>query len=227
VETGEALRARIAGIVAELAPPVVLAERSRANQALFDDRAPWYETGAGADSYLSPAGLERLIAKHLHPDGGPVLDLACGTGLMGECLRRLGFSDLWGCDLSLEMLEAARGKRLYKDLRQADLHRPLPYPTESFAAVICAGTFFADIVAAEALAQVLPVIRPGGWLICDVELTAWDAGGFGAVLGRLRDLGLLSQLETEEARMFAPGVVEDVPDAGCSSFARFVAARRT
>lgn len=220
------LQALVMRIVAQLAPPVALAERSAENAATFDDRAPWYEDGSAPDSYLSPEALEALVARHLPPGTGPVLDLACGTGLMGERLTRLGHRDLVGCDVSPAMLDLARGKGIYRDLQLADLHRPLPFPPESFAAALCAGAFFADIVAPEALAHILPVLRPGGWLFCDIEDTAWGAGGFGAVLAGLDGAGAITLVEAEPGRIFAPGVLDGIEDPGCSDRARFVALRR-
>jgi len=44
------------------------------------------------------------------------LDLACGTGRTGEWLRARGVATIDGIDLTPEMLERARAKRLYRSL---------------------------------------------------------------------------------------------------------------
>jgi SAM-dependent methyltransferase len=49
------------------------------------------------------------------------LDLACGTGRIGRWLRRRGVARLDGIDLTAEMLEQARAKRLYDELQQGDM----------------------------------------------------------------------------------------------------------
>jgi SAM-dependent methyltransferase len=49
------------------------------------------------------------------------LDLACGTGRIGRWLRGRGVARLDGIDLTAEMLEQARAKRLYDELWQGDL----------------------------------------------------------------------------------------------------------
>ncbi|MEY4698580.1 MAG: hypothetical protein RIT14_3008, partial [Pseudomonadota bacterium] len=180
---------RIAAIVAEVAPALPLDQRSHENEQVFDQRAPWYEKGSAADIYLSPARLERLAARHLVPDSGPILDLACGTGFMGERLAGLGLGPLTGCDLSQAMLDRAAQKGVYASLIRADLHQPLPLPPASFAAAFCAGAFFAESVAPAALAHVLPLVQPGGWLICDVELLAWQDEGFAAAFAALHKAG--------------------------------------
>lgn len=220
------IQAQVLQMVARLAPPVALAERSAENAATFDARAPWYEHGSAPDSYLSPETLEALVARHLPPGTGPVLDLACGTGLMATRLVRLGLKDLEGCDISPAMLDLARAKGLYRALLLADLHRPLPFPPGYFGAALCAGAFFADSVAPVALAHVLPVLRPDGWLFCDIEETAWGPGGFGAVLEELQAAGLVTLVEVQAGRIFAPGVLDGIEDPGCSDRARFVALRR-
>jgi SAM-dependent methyltransferase len=49
------------------------------------------------------------------------LDLACGTGRMGEWLKTRGVGAIDGVDLTPGMLERARSRRLYRTLRLADV----------------------------------------------------------------------------------------------------------
>jgi SAM-dependent methyltransferase len=49
------------------------------------------------------------------------LDLACGTGRIGEWLKTRGVGAIDGVDLSPGMLERARSRRLYRTLRLADV----------------------------------------------------------------------------------------------------------
>lgn len=50
-----------------------------------------------------------------------VLDLACGTGRIGEYLRQRCSAAVDGVDITPEMLEVARGKGVYRTLRLADV----------------------------------------------------------------------------------------------------------
>jgi SAM-dependent methyltransferase len=51
-----------------------------------------------------------------------VLDLACGTGRVGVWLRRRGVTvDIDGVDITPEMLDVARKRRIYRDLSIADV----------------------------------------------------------------------------------------------------------
>ena len=49
------------------------------------------------------------------------LDLACGTGRIGVWLKRQGVAQIDGIDLTSEMLERARAKGVYRELRLGDI----------------------------------------------------------------------------------------------------------
>lgn len=94
-------------------------------EALFDDYADRFESelvlGLG---YAAPARLAGLVEAELARRGveqvGLVLDLGCGTGLMGEHLKRRA-SFLEGVDLSGAMVEEAGRKGIYDRLEKAEL----------------------------------------------------------------------------------------------------------
>ncbi len=71
-------------------------------------------------AYRVPEDLARLLDQRF-PDGlGDVLDLGCGTGLVGECVANQS-NAVDGVDLSSEMLSKAREKGCYRDLHLADI----------------------------------------------------------------------------------------------------------
>ena len=55
------------------------------------------------------------------PTTSSILDLACGTGRIGEWLRGCSSAAIDGVDLTPEMLDAARSKGIYRALRLADV----------------------------------------------------------------------------------------------------------
>lgn len=60
--------------------------------------------------YPDPKKVAQMVAKHtkamgLNRDTVRILDLACGTGLVGLELAKLGFSNIVGIDISSGMLE--------------------------------------------------------------------------------------------------------------------------
>ena len=62
------------------------------------------------------------------PRSARVLDAGAGTGLVGESLKRLGYSNIEALDLSLGMLEEARKKNAYSAFHQMILGETLDFP---------------------------------------------------------------------------------------------------
>jgi SAM-dependent methyltransferase len=77
---------------------------------------------------------------------GPVLDVGCGTGMVGTCLRQAGVDLVDGADISLPMLAEAGNKKtvdgdpVYRNLIPADLTRSIDIPDNQYAALVSAGT---------------------------------------------------------------------------------------
>lgn len=105
--------------------PAPLGTETAYVESLFDDYAGRFETelvvGLG---YEAPARLAELIAAELEAQRveqvGLALDLGCGTGLMGERLRRSA-SFIEGVDLSGEMIDVAAKKGIYDRLVKGEL----------------------------------------------------------------------------------------------------------
>jgi len=182
---------------------VDLEERARCAIANFDKLSRSYDKTNNAEKFFSPALLGKLAALHLPPKCGPILDLACGTGLLGQQLSAHGFDDLVGVDISERMLEKAKAKSVYHTLIQADLHHPLPFAPGMFSAIACSGAFYEEIMEVQVLARTLPLIRAGGHLICDVEMVAWETGGYREVLGNLESDGILRLVYCEPVHLFS------------------------
>ena len=113
---------------------------------------------------------------------GPVLDLGCGTGLVGVALSDLNLAPLVGGDLAAGMLAQARARGLYADLRQADIETVLAEATESWA-LLLAGDVLCYVGALEGiLKNARARLRPGapgaaGLFLFSVEaLPAAEAG---------------------------------------------------
>jgi predicted TPR repeat methyltransferase len=64
--------------------------------------------------------IEMIVAKNSNIQLGSVLDLGCGTGLIGDEIKKY-CSNLEGVDLSKSMLEKARAKNIYDKLQHKDI----------------------------------------------------------------------------------------------------------
>ena len=63
-----------------------------------------------------------FVISKLINDKEKILDVGCGTGLSGFSLRKFGFKNIDGLDLSKEMLKIASDKKIYKMLFNLDLN---------------------------------------------------------------------------------------------------------
>lgn len=152
-------------------------------ESLYDEWAGTYDSDTvEAFGYVAPRLAAERLAGLAAPDA-TVLDAGCGTGLAGAELARLGFGTIDGIDLSQGMLDVARGKGVYRELRKADLTARLPYDDGTYDATICVGTLTEGHVGPEALDELVRVTR--GPLVVTVLGRIWESLGYRAYIENL------------------------------------------
>jgi len=126
-----------------------------------------------------------MIAKLAHQFCPPapdvsVLDVGCGTGLVGQELAATGYRTIDGIDLSPEMIEIARSRNVYRSLTAGvDITQAMPAGFRRIADIVTvAGVFTVGHVPPEALPNVLEMARPGGFLIVSVRDAYYDTTNF-------------------------------------------------
>ncbi|WP_210526962.1 class I SAM-dependent DNA methyltransferase [Rubellimicrobium arenae] len=144
----------------------------------YADWAERYDAETAASGYRLPHLCAAFLARHLPAEARPILDAGCGTGLVGDDLRALGYDGITGIDLSEPMLARAAGRGVYAVLRQMTLGEPLDLPDAGFAAVISSGVFTAGHAPASSLDELLRVTRPGGVLVFSVRDDIHRTQGF-------------------------------------------------
>ena len=150
-------------------------------KALYKDWATTYDaTMVDELAYLAPQTVVSVLANHLADKQASILDLGCGTGLVGESLQRLGFDAIDGVDFSQEMLNVAQGKNLYRRLIQADLTAATDLPSEEYDAAISAGLFTYGHLDAQCLGEIFRTIKPGGLFVSAIRRPIWEEYGFQA-----------------------------------------------
>jgi predicted TPR repeat methyltransferase len=127
-------------------------------------------------NYQSPRLLAQLIAKTVPADARlDILDIGCGTGLMGEGLRSLKRT-LTGVDLSPNMLEQARRRGIYDRLIESDIAAFLDMQTDQFDLTVSTDVFIYIGDLAGIFAGVRRALRRDGLFCFSVE--AADDGNF-------------------------------------------------
>ncbi len=157
---------------------VYKAKDTQEAEELYDRWAEDYEQRIVSWGYTTPAVVAWFLGRYVGQEDGTVLDAGAGTGMMGEVLAPLGYRDLVGIDLALNMLEVARKKGVYKELRQMELGRPLDLPSDAFSAVVAAGVFAAGHAPPESFEELIRVTKPGGYAIFSVRTEVYLDGGF-------------------------------------------------
>jgi predicted TPR repeat methyltransferase len=150
-------------------------------RALFDQYAPRFDRELLDHlSYRGPAVLLAAIdaVAGATTDFDRVLDLGCGTGLMGVAIRpRAG--ELVGVDLSPAMLAEARAKALYDRLTAADLMDFFADEARTFDLIVAADVlvYFPDLT--PLLAAAGRVLTAGGLFAFTLERGSEPALGAG------------------------------------------------
>lgn len=150
---------------------------------LFDQFSHQYDRQMVEDlAYCAPAILRRL-ADLLECTTAPadILDLGCGTGLVGEFFKSLA-RRLDGIDLSPRMIAEAKRKAIYDQLTVADVETFLAAQGRDYDLLIAADVlvYFGDLAAVFRGAKWK--LRQGGWFLFTVEKNS----GSGFALGPKR-----------------------------------------
>ena len=152
--------------------------------ASYDKWAKSYEEDVNSMSY---AGYKSVVSKwqSYHTELGlvstgekhKIFDAGCGTGLVGENLVSLvphDLIDVYGGDVSSNMLEIAKTKDAYTDLQIVDLKKELPYMADYFDSVLCAGVFGVGHCGVDCLPNLIRVLKKGCHLFATVNREIYD-----------------------------------------------------
>lgn len=164
------------------------AEGDRANEQyvteVFDGFAMRFEESLFSLGYRIPGVMLRMIEAQ-HPEVaagraalGDVLDLGCGTGLMGAVLHDLLGGRLVGVDLAPRMLDVAGAKGVYTELRCGDVMVELRKDDTAYAAILMADLLCYFGALEEVFTAARARLAPGGCLLFSIEAgepgTGWE-----------------------------------------------------
>jgi ubiquinone/menaquinone biosynthesis C-methylase UbiE len=91
-----------------------------------------------------------------------ILDIGCGTGLLGRELNSYGFKNLEGLDISQNSLDLLKTQGIYNALYLEELGNTLSFADNTFDAVVSTGVFTRNQVPLESFEELIRILKPGG-----------------------------------------------------------------
>ena len=123
-----------------------------------------YDKDMVAWNYTGPKETSDVFLKYQKKKNIKIYDAGCGTGLVGVELKKYGFYNFYGADLSQKLLDLVP-KQLYQKLDKVDLNKKIKEEDSSFDAIMCVGTFTFGHVKPHALDEFVRITKNKG-LIC-------------------------------------------------------------
>ena len=166
-------------------------------RAAYDEWADAYDAQIVDDyGYRGHELVVAAVRPHL-ADDARLLDAGAGSGTVGLAARVAGFTSIDAVDLSTRMLEKARARGIYGDVRVGVLGEALDYETDSYDGVLSSGVFTPGHAPATCLDELVRIVKPGG-LICFTLRHDEPPPGFGDVMDSLSEDGAWELVEVSD-----------------------------
>nr|XP_002129813.1 methyltransferase-like protein 27 [Ciona intestinalis] len=161
-----------------------------------------YETDFVGLGYETPRVIAQTALELIQDQkNSKFLDIACGTGLVAQELRKSGFKGgIDGIDGSAGMLELAKPKNLYSQLKEAFIYPgiDMPFENNAYMGVVCSGGFGPGHLDPKVLVDLIRVCVSGGVIVFATRFNA-VAGEYVSALNkeieRLEENGLWKKVK--------------------------------
>ena len=145
-------------------------------------------------NYTGPKETSEVFAKHQKNKDIKIYDAGCGTGLVGVELKKYGFSNFHGADLSQKLLDLVP-EGLYQKLEKVDLNKEIGEKANSFDALMCVGTFTFGHVKPPALDEFIRITKNNGLICFTINEGIHEEYGFDKKIDQLNKENKWKELE--------------------------------
>ena len=145
-------------------------------------------------NYTGPKETSKVFNKHVSDKNIEIYDAGCGTGLVGVELKKYGFSNFQGADLSQKLLDLVP-KGIYQKLKKTDLNKPIAEEDNSFDAVMCVGTFTFGHVKPNALNEFIRITKNKGLICFTINEGIHEEYGFDKKIDQLKNINKWKEVE--------------------------------
>ena len=137
-------------------------------------------------NYTGPKETVNIFKKYAAGKNIKIFDAGCGTGLVGIELKKFGYTNVDGADLSKKLLDLIPNG-FYKKLEQIDLNKPLNKKSNIYEAVLCVGTFTFGHVKPPALDEFIRIIKNKGLICFTINEGIYEEYGFDKKIKQLSE----------------------------------------
>ena len=144
--------------------------------------------------YTGPKETVEIFKNHAKNKKIKIYDAGCGTGLVGVELKKYGYNNFDGVDLSQKLLDLVP-HGLYKNLSKTDLNKPLNIKDNEYDAVLCVGTFTFGHVKPPALDEFIRISKNKCLLCFTINEGIYEEYGFDKKIKELTEKNLWKKKE--------------------------------
>ena len=144
--------------------------------------------------YTAPKETVDTFKKYANNKEIKIYDAGCGTGLVGVELKKNGYTNFDGVDLSEKLLDLVPNG-LYRNLSKADLNQTLNISENEYDAVLCVGTFTFGHVKPQALDEFIRIIKNKGLICFTINEGIYEEYGFDKKINELIEKKLWKKKE--------------------------------
>mgnify|MGYP001236052791 FL=1 len=123
-----------------------------------------------------------------------IFDAGCGTGLVGQQLKKYAYKNFHGADLSQKLLDSIP-ENLYQKLIKVDLNQTINVSDNSYNAVMCVGTFTFGHVKPQAIDEFIRITKKDGLICFTINEGIYKEYGFDKKIDELKKDDKWEELE--------------------------------
>tara|TARA_Y100000590_G_scaffold36154_1_gene39192 strand:+ start:421 stop:1050 length:630 start_codon:yes stop_codon:yes gene_type:complete len=136
-------------------------------------------------NYTGPKETVNVFKKYAFEKNIKIFDAGCGTGLVGVELKKFGYENIDGADLSQKLLDLVPNG-YYDKLEQIDLNKKLKIKNNFYDALMCVGTFTFGHVKPPALNEFIRIVKNKGLICFTINEGIYEEYGFDKKIEELK-----------------------------------------
>ena len=144
--------------------------------------------------YSGPKETVKVLARHQKNKNVHIYDAGCGSGLVGVELKKFGFSNFDGADISKKLLNQVPNG-LYKELDHSDLNKKILKNDNFYDVVMCVGTFTFAHVKAQAIDEFVRITKINGLICFTINEAIFIEHGFKSKIDNLINDNKIKEIE--------------------------------